>query len=93
MQKVHLAENLADPDMGLRKMRRKLEPWQGEKGAGQEEGGEGGKQSGRTLTLRSEEFPALLLPPSQEPLLIYTAGTTLSAPITSSHGSHSRCTG
>ena len=43
MQKVHVAENLTDPDMGLRQ----LAPRQGEKG--QKEGKEGSSQ-GLTLT-------------------------------------------
>lgn len=44
MQKVHVAENLTDPDMGLRQ----LAPRQGEKG--QEKEGKEGSSQGLTLT-------------------------------------------
>lgn len=66
MQGVHLAEHLTHPDMGLRKMRRKLEPQQGEKGAGG--GGEEESSQELTLTLHSEEFPALHSCPAPGPL-------------------------
>lgn len=60
MQKVHLAENLTDPDMGLRKEEARTL-------AGRERtrgGGEGEKQSGVHPYTRSEEFPVLHNPPA-----------------------------
>lgn len=56
MQKVHLAENLTDPDMGLKKRRRKLEPWQGEERLEKEVKEKSSQGFTLTLALKSSQF-------------------------------------